>query len=258
MARVRALTALMLVGAAPLAAQGTAPRPIDTDRPDFTDGTHTVARARFQLETGYTFQQMRGADGGHVHSLPEALLRVGVSSHVELRVGENYLIQGGGGTAAASVRGFDDLYLGTKISLTEAHGAVPALSVEAKANLPTGGDAVSAHRWLPGAAILLGWETEGPWGVGVELLATRNANDATDGTASISVQYQATSRLQWYGEFIGLRTLGGGATVANVHVINSGLLMLINNNVQVDARIGAGLNDEAPRYFFGFGFAVRR
>ena len=256
--RAAALMLAMAASIGPLSAQQSSPKPIDTDRPDFTDGTHTVPTGRFQFETGYTYQQARGVDAGHTHSLPEALLRIGVLSHVELRIGENYLVQRGDGPLATSVSGFDDVYLGTKVSVTEAHGAIPALSFEAKANLPTGGENISAHRWLPGAAILFGWETDGPWSAGVELLATRTADQHAQGVGSLSVQYQATSTVQLYGEYFGVRPLGNGNGSAAEHYVNSGLLVLLNSNMQVDARVGIGLNHDADRYFVGFGFAVRR
>jgi hypothetical protein len=255
MARLKALAGLFLVAVVPLVAQGTPP-PIDTDRPDFTDGTHTMARGRFQLETGYTYQQARGADAGHTHSLPEALLRVGVWSHVELRIGENYLIQRADGPSAPTTDGLDDLYVGTKVSLTEARGVVPALSFEVKANVPTGSDAISAHRWLPGAAILFGWETAGPWSAGIELFATRTADTHAQGVGSLSVQYQAGPKVQPYVEMFTVRPIGTGT--ASAQYVNSGVLVLLSSDVQVDARIGAGLNQGADSYFVGFGFAVRR
>ena len=249
---------LLLVGVMPLAAQRAPSPPIDTDRPDFTDGTHTVAPGRFQFESGYTYQQARGTDAGHTHSLPEALLRIGLLSHVELRVGENYLVQRADGPSAAAMGGFDDVYLGAKVSLTEAHGIVPALSFEAKVNVPTGSDAVSAHRWLPGGAILLGWETAGPWSAGVEFFATRTAADHVQGIGSLSVQYQASPRVQLYGEYFTLQPLTSGMGATGAHYANSGVLVLLSNNVQGDARIGVGLNRDADNYFIGFGFALRR
>ena len=251
------LLTLLALGAAPLLAQDTTSKPIDTDRPDFTDGTHTLASGRFQLETGYTYQQARGMDAGHTHSVPEALIRVGLSSRVELRVGENYLVERGDGSSAGSVSGFDDLYLGTKVSLTEARGIVPALSFEVKANAPTGGAAISAHRWLPGGALLLGWESDSPWSAGVELFATRTADDNAQGIASLSVQYQVSSNVQPYLEVFTVQPIGT-STAVGAHYANSGVLVLLSNNVQVDARVGIGLNQGSDRYFVGFGFAVRR
>ena len=61
-AGMRVLLTFLVLSAPPLAAQDTTAKPIDTDRPDFTDGTHTLAAGRFQLETGYTYQQARGMD----------------------------------------------------------------------------------------------------------------------------------------------------------------------------------------------------
>lgn len=252
------LLTVLILGALPLAAQGDAAKPIDTDRPDFTDGTHTIERGRLQLETGYTYDQARGTNAGYTHSLPEALLRIGVFSRVELRVGDNYLVQRAGGPSPAFVNGFDDLYVGTKVSLSDAHGMVPAVSFEVKTNIPTGSDAISAHRWLPGGAILFGWETAGPWSAGVELFVSRTAEDHAQGTGSLSVQYQVGASVQPYVELYTVQPVGPGTGVAGAHYINSGVLILLSNNAQVDARIGVGLNHDADGYFFGFGFAVRR
>jgi hypothetical protein len=177
---------------------------------------------------------------------------------VELRLGENYLVQRGDGINAPSVHGFDDIYLGTKVGATEQHGAVPALSFEVKVNLPSGSDAISAHRALPGAALLLGWETPGPWSAGLEAFGTRTADDHAQAVGSLSVQYQAARRVQAYGEFFTLQPVDAGAGVRAQHYANSGVLVLLSNDMQVDARIGFGLNHAADRYFFGFGFSVRR
>jgi hypothetical protein len=248
---------LSVTSAASAQTRDTLP-PIDTDRPDFTDGVHTIARGHIEFETGYTYQQARGADAGYSHSVPEALLRVGLLRRVELRLGENYLVQRGEGINVPALRGFDDTYLGTKVSTTEQHGAIPALSFELKVNLPTGSNAISAHRALPGAALLLGWETAGPWSAGMEAFGTRTADDHAQAVGSLSVQYQATRHLQAYGELFTLQPVNAGTGARAEHYANSGVLILLSNDAQVDARIGFGLNHSADQYFVGFGFAVRR
>jgi hypothetical protein len=255
---VPALGLLVLVTSAAAAQQRDTLPPIDTDRPDFTDGVHTIARGHIEFETGYTYQQARGTDAGHTHSVPEALLRIGLLPRVELRLGENYLVQRSDGVNAPSVQGFDDTYLGTKVSATEQRGVVPALSFELKVNLPSGSDAISAHRALPGAALLLGWETSGPWSAGMEAFATRTADDHAQAVGSLSIQYQATRRVQAYGEFFSLQPVNAGIGARAEHYANSGVLFLLSNDMQIDARIGFGLNHSADRYFAGFGFAVRR
>jgi Putative MetA-pathway of phenol degradation len=248
---------LLLVASAAAAQKPDSLPPIDTDRPDFTDGVHTVPRGHIQFETGYTYQQARGVAAAHSHSLPEALVRFGLTPRVELRVGENFLVLRPAGPDTPLVHGFDDTYLATKISATEQHGAIPATSFELKVNLPTGSDAISAHRTLPGGALLLGWETQGPWSAGIEAFGTRTADDHVQAIGSLSVQYQAASRVQLYGEGFTVQPVNGGSGARAEHYANSGVLVLLSNSVQVDARIGVGLNHAADSFFAGFGFAVR-
>jgi hypothetical protein len=251
--------AIALVAVVRLAAQQPDTLPIDTDRPDFTDGVHSVAPGRIQLETGYTYQQGRGPSAANSRSFPEALVRVGITSRAEIRVGENYLVDRDAGVGAATSNGFDDLYLGTKIGVIDQHGAQPALSVEAQARVPTGQSAVSGNtdrRLLPGGAILLGWESSGPWSAGIELFATRTADAHGQGVASLSVQYQAAARVQFYGECFSIRPIGAGEGAEQY--ANSGILVLLSRNLQIDARAGVGLNQQADRYFVGAGVAVRR
>ena len=246
-----AMTALT----ANVAAQSRDTLPIDTDRPDFTDGVHTVARGRQQLEVGYTYQQSRGAGAAYIRSYPEALVRIGVFERAELRIGQNYLTEHSG-SGAPGVSGFDDLNLGTKITLTDSHGLVPALAVEGNVSLPTGAAAIGAGKALPGAALLLGWDTDGPWSAGVEGYVSTTADDNGVGLGSLSVQYQLSDRWQLYGEVFAQRALSGPGSAQQY--FNAGVHFFVNRNVQIDARIGAGLNQNADRYFTGFGFAIRR
>ena len=257
--RIAASTGLLVLAVSVAAAQqrDSLP-PIDTDRPDFTDGVHTLAVGHWQLETGYTYQRARGADGGHTHSVPEALVRFGLLPRIELRIGENYLVQQGDGADAGTVRGFDDTYLGTKIGASGQHGLLPSLSFEVKANIPTGSDGISAHRVLPGGAVLLGWESSGPWSAGIEAFGTGTASGDAQMVGSLSVQYQASTRAQFYGEVFTLQPIDAGPGSGPAHYANSGVLWLLGNDMQVDARVGVGLNQNADRFFFGLGFAIRR
>lgn len=249
--------ALSLLGRTAAAQQQDSLPPIDTDRPDFTDGVHTIARGHVEFETGYTYQQARGNPAGHSHSVPEALVRVGVLPGVELRAGENYLVLRGDGPGATTVQGFDDTYLGIKTSATRQRRLLPALSFEVKASLPTGSDAVSAHEVLPGAALLLGWETSGPWSAGIEGFVTR-ASEGGQSVGSLSIQYQVLARAQVYGEAYTVQPVNGAAGARAQHYADTGLLVLLSNDMQIDARFGIGLNRNADRYFTGLGFAIRR
>jgi hypothetical protein len=235
---------------APLGAQSAASPPIDTDRPDITDGTGVVARGRFQVETGFTSQTSRA--GLTSWSLPELLVRIGMVRGAELRVGQTYrsfgLEQGG------RLGGFDDLQVGTKIQIAR-QGSLPAISTELFSSFSTGASGVGAGRALPGAALLLQETTDGPWSAGLEFEVARGATSSVAGFASLSVQYQVTQRAQLFGEFFQLQPDLGEVRQS---YLNGGVLFLLSNDLQVDARIGAGLNHDADRSFVGVGLAVRR
>jgi hypothetical protein len=241
-----------LLVAPSLAAQQPKPLPpIDTDRPDLTDATTTVARGHVQFESGFTSQASR--DALTALSGPELLVRIGVLSRAELRLGQNYRsIETGPGQRTA---GFDDLQVGTKIRLLD-QGSLPAVSVEAFTTLTTGAAAIGAPRALPGAALLFQQTSEGPWSAGVELELAKGAVSGASGFTSLSIQYQATPRVQGYGEWYQLQPdLGEGV---HQHYLDAGVLVALSNDVQVDVRIGVGLNHDADRSYFGFGFAIRR
>ncbi len=74
-------------------------------------------------------------------------------------------------------------------------------------------------------------------------------------SASISVAIAVTERLGAYAEYFGFYPNTEGSDAA--HTINGGLTYLISNDFQIDARIGAGLNEEASDFFTGVGFAWR-
>src|SRR5262245_10367572 len=65
-------------------------KPIESDRPDFTEASSTVGKGRIQLEAGYTYIRDRpGSVTTHSHSYPEALLRIGaLAEWLEFRLGQ--------------------------------------------------------------------------------------------------------------------------------------------------------------------------
>lgn len=245
--------------AARLSAQGAGLPPIDTDRPDFTDATTTVPRGHFQLETGYTYHRGSGASD-RAHSFPEALLRVGLTPDVELRIGQNYLVVHPDAPLAESVNGLDDLYLGTKFRLADQHGFKPAVSMEAFTTVPTGSDEISAHTMLPGMALMGSWQGSSPFSLGVELAGSRTVDNYLQAVGSASGQVAITKQVQGYVEWFTFQPVRppSGVIVSDQQYTGTGVLVLLSNNVQVDGRITFGLNDASDKYAFGVGFSIRR
>ena len=160
----RRVLGALLLSAAPLTAQARAP--IETDRPDFTESSATIPKGRWQLETAYTVQRAQGTS----HSLPESLLRAGISSRVELRLSQNLSATGG-------ALSFEDLTVGAKLSLGGQQGARPELALLVQTTVPTGGSRVTATTMLPSAVLLAGWELGGRWSVGGSAIAGREVDN---------------------------------------------------------------------------------
>src|SRR5215475_3366216 len=68
--------------------------PIETDRDAFTPQTRTVGKGLSILEAAYSFIDNR--HDFEKHSFPELLYRYGIFERVELRLGWNYEVGGGG------------------------------------------------------------------------------------------------------------------------------------------------------------------
>jgi len=230
--------------------------PITTDRPDFTESSAVVGRGVVQLESGWTLSTARSPDGGRSHSWPELLARVGVSQRVELRAGQALSSTEPGGGAGFTA--LEDLYIGTKISLGSQVGARPELAIMLQATFPTGDDRLSADRTLPGGALLASWELGGSWSLATGLQVNRHEVTGIEIGPSVAAGFGISDRLGVYAEWFALQQTGGDGGVASPHYANAGASFRITPDVQVDGRIGFGLNDAADRSFIGIGLALRR
>lgn len=235
--------AALLAAQAPLAAQS--PKPIEADRPDFTEASSTVAPGRFQLEAGYT---LRSAGKGIAsdHSFPETLLRIGVASLVELRVSQNI-------SATDGRTDFEDVVLGAKIGLGSEQGARPQLALLVQSSLATGKDRVSAGVAVPSASLLASWSLPDEWSLGASAIGTREADRHTSLSGSVVVGRPIAEGWRFFAEWFTTQEIKGAS---RDHFVNGGLTRSLSPLLQLDARVGAGLGGAADSYFFGFGVAV--
>ena len=250
-------------------AQSAHAQALVADRPDFTEATSTVGRGNLQFEFGYTFG-VDDRDGVRTrsHSYGEPLLRAGVlSDRLELRLG------GGAATLstesqgyAATETGLNDLYLGVKVALTEQRGILPATTILPQMTVPTGSEAFSAGRSLPGVNFLYSWDfTER-----VSLAGSTQVNaavgdsnqDYREWAQSLSCGVALGGRAGVYGEWYafvpsGLGVPAGRAAARTEHYLNGGLTWLANEDLQWDLRVGFGLNDAAQDVYVGAGVVFR-
>ena len=230
--------------------------PIAPDRPGFTNGSETVAPGRVILESGFTQTRDRARDGGGIgDDFPEALLRFGVKSNLELQLGlPNYNVVHG------DARGVGNAFVGAKIKVYERGQTVA--SVAPGLSVPFGRREFRSSNVLP--SLIFGVDTAlgQRAGVSANLILSETQQDNNSGSTSnqftvapaASVDYALTPKL---GAFIDGYAIVPGRGPSN-SAIDGGLTYLLNNNLQLDAEYGHGLGGGAsPRDFYGGGIAVR-
>jgi hypothetical protein len=239
-------------------------KPLEADRPDFTESPKTVGKGVVQLEAGYTFTYDNEAGVRTAnHSFPETLLRVGVlADWLELRADWNYEIER---TRTAGVKqtasGADDLILGVKLALTPQECMLPETGVIFEMSVPTGGDDFTADRVLPGVNYCVSWDLNKDWSLSGSTIFEGAVDQATTDTytqfaQSLSLERTWSEQLRSYTEWYVLAPIGAD-TQRPQYYFNGGFLVFLNKDVQWDIRAGVGLNDAADDFFVGSGFALR-
>lgn len=254
-----------LSGANGLLAQD--PEPLVTDRPDRTESTHSIPAGFAQFEVGWTYigNESMGETRGS-HSLPEALLRVGIGGGFEARVGfSGFIFEDGSvaGTTASDTHdsGAGDTSLGLKLEVARWTGG--RIAVLGSASLPTGADGFSSQRVDPAFLLLVSHPLGDRFGVGYNVgLRWATESDASgdldtqlEAPYSLSLGVAVTDRLSAFLE--GFGAFGLDSNRPAEHSLDSGFVLLLTNVYQLDVSGGVGLNEAADDWFIGAGFSVR-
>jgi hypothetical protein len=252
-----------LVLATPALAQDFSglPDPLVTDRPDFTESTSTLPRGHFQIEGGYTFARQGDEDAS---SLGELLLRIGAGERVEARFGIGSYGQVDPGVPGSStLSGYEDPFVGVKIRLNESDPNLlppgrPQMALLLSTSVPVGSDELTSDEWQPEAKLALAWDLTDVLSLSSNLIYGYPG----DGDerfhqfgATLSAGFSLTDRLGAFVEGFGFNkeSLNGSSTT----YLNGGLTFRVSNDVQLDIRVGAGLDDPSPNWFAGLGGGVR-
>ena len=238
--------------------------PLTTDRPDFTEASSTVGLGVTQIEAGYTYSY-DSDDGESVrsHSLGEPLFRHGIIANwLELRVAV-FPVEERTRTATTSntTAGTEDMLLGLKFALTAQEAMLPEMAIVPQMTVPTGSNAFTSDRVLPGVNWLYSWEITDTLATAGSTQFFREVDGGTDDTftqwaqswtVSTSLSDQVGSYVEWFGLFP-----SDADTEQTQHYLNGGFTWLVTNDVQFDIRAGWGLNDAADDFFAGTGLSVR-
>ena len=253
---------------------------INTDRSDFTDTPYTVGEGISVLETGITNTRVNSPDGhSTLRSLPESLLRTGVTNEFELRfkwLGYKMLDQKDTHTGAtASAFGGSDFDLGFKWTMFQQKNWFPMTTLVGGALIPTGTNGFSGNSVQPHFNFVQGWELRryiylkhqfgldyltqptfsvtGPTGMsGPVLTGSRSALDSYH--SSISCLYQATKHIGGFAEWFVLY----GQNQQTTNFLDTGFFFYLTPNIQFDGVIGSSIAaQETNTLFTKIGFSTR-
>ncbi len=234
---------------------------IDTDRDSFTPATSTVQSGRWVLESAYSFIDNRKVH--ETHSLPEIVLRHGISEIMELRLGWNYEVGGAGSPISGNLPGDEPeeskldrdsrMLYGTKVRVSDQRGLLPQSSFILQGLTPTYGEVTATQM---SAAYAFGWTLPNRW---VWDFATRYGTGSLEKdnfntwSPSTVIKVPVGERWKVHAEYFGVFT-DGRAKETTQHFFSPGAHYLITKNFEIGSRVGWGLNDQSPNSFVNVGF----
>lgn len=223
---------------------------IETDRPDFTEATSVVPSRWFQIETGLTH---RWSPGERRTNGPEALMRYGISSRAEIRVGLpdfNFVSDRGrrfsglGDASLGAKIGWDSVAKGTDLCV------IPAVF------LPSGNEDFSSRSIDPDLKVCV---SRG-WGAGWSLSAMAHGQVTTiddrrtlQFEATASLGHDLTKRLKGFVEYAGVFSRSN----LPEHVAHAGLAYRLSHHSQIDLHGGVTSEGGSPGSFVAGGYSFR-
>lgn len=231
--------------------------PLVSDRPDFTESPGTIAPGRVQVEGGITRQESGEEEA---LSVGEILVRIGLGERLEARLGVGSWTRVD--LPGSRLDGYEDPTVGVKVRLaTPPDGAPrsrPAAGLILGTTIPAGSSELTSDEWEPEAVLALAWTLTDRLSLGANLgvaFPTVDGDRFDQFLASATLGIAATDRLGIFVETFGFseEEPGGEAT----QYVDGGVTFSLTDDLQLDARIGFGLNDPSPERFVGVGAAVR-
>lgn len=224
---------------------------ISTDRPGLLFSPALVPQGALQLEIGASLAKTQDVDAWGAL----AQWRYGLSPRVELRATAPNLVSVDGG--GADEDGFGDTEIGAKFAVGEQGGLDSTLALITSLRLPTGDDEFTAHQ--PGYGVFLA--AARPLGEGTTLVGlaglTRTPSGSEDLDAAqlgVLVGRSLSETTSGYLEVSAFPTLEHAPSSAYA---GGGLTWLLRSNMQFDASLDIGLDDDAADWLAGVGFSIR-
>ena len=222
---------------------GQTKEPINTDRPDQSDGTFTLIKKTFQLETGFIY----GKNPDHYFAHTN-MLRYGVSSSTEARLLFTYGKRG-------SETGIVAPGISVKQHLAASKKGWPEITAVGYLRLPF----LATNNFKtenPAATFLLAFQNDitDRFSVGYNIGTTLDGDHAyKNWIFTASFGYTATKKCSFFAEYFSsfARVLKPSFNA------DAGILWLLNNNLQIDLAIGSTLFQQDKNQFITTGISYR-
>ena len=226
--------------------------PIVTDRPDFTESSVVVPKGSIQIESGLTWTEESRRSTNL--SLPEVLIRFGMTERFELRLGlpnQNWINSDGN----PQLQGWDDLYVGFKYQLGSTSDGTDFAIIPA-AYFPVGQTGIRSEVVSP--EIKFCWAREICGGNSLSgmfyfYLIEIDGRQVTPLQHTISLGLPVSENVGMFIEHI-LDMSNGEQPSQLLHL---GFTFQPRPTVQFDFHFGFGLTSNAPDYFFAAGYSIR-
>jgi hypothetical protein len=246
------------------------PDEIETDRDSFTPATTLAARRRLIVESAYSFIDNRGVK--ETHSLPELVLRYGLTDRIELRLGWNYEVGGAGSDVTGVDAGDDDpfssrarlrreytLLYGVKLLVTKQERWLPGSALILQGFTPTGGSPGASTDTQVSATYVAGWQLPRrcKFDAAIRYATASEEGDhfhswAPSAVLKVPLGEKWNSHVEYFGIFT-----AGKERNATKHFISPGLHYLVTRDLEIGFRLGWGLNDQSARFFSNVGVGWR-
>jgi len=221
-------------------------------------------------ESAYSFIDNRGSY--ETHSVPELILRYGLTDRLEVRLGWNYEVGGVGNeitgvdsadedpfrTRARLIREYTLAY-GVKIQVTNPDKWLPRTALILQGFTPTGGSSGTSTASQLIATYVAGWQFSNRWRFDTAMrygTASESGDHFNQWAPSAVVKVPIGDRWAAHAEYFGIFTTGKLAN-STQHYFSPGLHYLVTRDLEIGFRLGWGLNDQSARFFSNVGVGWR-
>lgn len=223
---------------------------IVTDRPDQTESSVTVGKNNFQIESGVLYQKI---DNSNSFIGPSTLLRYGITNGIELRFVSQYestKIGLDGGDIKYS--GFNDLEFGAKFQLLKKEDVNTEMAFLSHVIIPTANENLTSNQVGVVSKLSISHTITDKIGLGYNIGYDYVAQQSSL-TYSFALGFQLSNSIGFYIEPYGKWDESNNYE-SNFDV---GFSYLVNDNFQLDASYGFGLNNDMQYLSTGFSWRIQ-